>query len=326
MGSGRRSGLRATGELLRETASRWYDHNAFRLAASLAFYTLFSLAPLLVLAVALAGAFFGEQAVRGHVVDELRGLIGDESAVLVQRAIADASLRASSLQATVFGVLTLLFASTIVVSELQDALNTIWKARPDAGWNVLALVKKRLLSLAIVAVVGFLLVVSLVATTVLNVLGAFVLDSVSAPLSLLRAANFAVSFVGITVLFAAVYKVLPDVRISWRDVWVGAGVTSALFVIGKMAIGAYLGGTAIASTYGAAGSLATILVWVYYSALIVLFGAEFTYVWSRRRISAAAGGASSAEAVRSRDGASVARPRASSTERPSERPGPDGRR
>lgn len=286
MGAARGFGLRATGGLLRETASRWYEHNAFRLAASLAFYTLFSLAPLLVLVVALAGAFFGEQAVRGHVVDELRGLIGDESAILVQRAIADASLRASSLWATVVGVLTLFFASTIVVSELQDALNTIWKARRDEGWSVSALVKKRLLSLAIVAVVGFLLVVSLIATTALNVVGTFVLDSLSAPLLLLKAANFAVSLVGITVLFAAVYKVLPDVRISWRDVWVGACVTSALFAIGKSAIGAYLGRTAIASTYGAAGSLATILVWVYYSALIVLFGAEFTYVWSRRRISA----------------------------------------
>lgn len=309
MGPGRRFDLRSTGALLRETASRWYDHNAFRLAASLAFYTLFSLAPLLVLVVALAGAFFGDQAVRGHVVDELRGLIGDESAVLVQRAIADASLRASSLWATAFGLLTLLFASTIVVSELQDALNTIWKARPDEGWGVLALVKKRLLSLAIVAVVGFLLIVSLVATTVLNVLGAFVLDSLSAPLSVLRAANFAVSFVGITVLFAAIYKVLPDVRIAWRDVWVGAGVTSALFVIGKSAIGAYLGRTAIASTYGAAGSLATILVWVYYSALIVLFGAEFTYVCSRRRISAAADRASPGGEDPSRDGSPAERSR-----------------
>jgi membrane protein len=268
---------------IRETGSRWIEHNAFRLAASLAFYTLFSLAPLLVIVVGLAGAFFGEEAVRGEVVAELRGLLGEESALVVQKAIADASIRSSGLGATLASTATLLFGATIVVSELQDALNTIWRSRGAESWSAFDLVKKRLLSLALVVVIGFLLLVSLVASAVLNAAGAYLLVHLPAPAFLLEAGNFVVSFAAVTGLFAAVYKVLPDVHIDWGDVWVGALTTAALFMLGKTLIGAYLGQSAIGSTYGAAGSLATILVWVYYSALTVLLGAEFTYVYARRR-------------------------------------------
>ena len=282
---------------IRDTGSRWIEHNAFRLAASLAFYTLFSLAPLLVIVVGLAGAFFGEEAVRGEVVAELRGLLGEESALIVQKAIADAAIRSSGLGATLASVATLLFGATIVVSELQDALNTIWKTRGDESWSAFDFVKKRLLSLALVVVIGFLLLVSLIASAVVNAAGTYLLDHLPAPAFLLEGANLVVSFAVVTGLFAAVYKVLPDVHIAWRDVWVGSLATSALFMLGKTLIGIYLGQSAIGSTYGAAGSLATILVWVYYSALIVLLGAEFTSVYAGRRSSRSTGGEPATNAV-----------------------------
>jgi len=275
--------------LARQTLARWWNENPFRYAAALAYYTLFSLAPLLVIAVAVAGLAFGEEAVRGQVVGQIRGLVGAETAESVQMAIAAAAPGASGIVATLIGIVALLLGASAVFGELQDALNTIWRAKRDPAAGFRGVAWKRLLSLAMVAVIGFLLLVSLAASALVNAMGTYFTAWLPIPAVLIELINLGVSVAVITVLFAAIYKVLPDVDIEWGDVWVGAAVTSALFTIGKSLIGLYLGQSAVGSAYGAAGSLMTLLVWVYYSALIVLLGAEFTYVYAHRRRSRAPG-------------------------------------
>lgn len=270
-------------KLARATLARWWNDNPFRYAAALAYYTLFSLAPLLVIAVALAGLAFGEEAVRGEVVGQIRGLVGPKTAESVQMAIAAAAPGSSGIFASVVGIVALMLGASAVFAELQDALNTIWRAESDASTGLRRVAWKRLLSLAMVAVIGFLLLVSLAASALVNAMGTYFTAWLPIPALLIELVNLTVSVAVITVLFAAIYKVLPDVEIEWSDVWVGAAVTSVLFTIGKSAIGIYLGQSAVGSTYGAAGSLMTLLVWVYYSALIVLLGAEFTFVYAHRR-------------------------------------------
>lgn len=278
-------------KLSRATLARWWNDNPFRYAASLAYYTLFSLAPLLVIAVAVAGLAFGEEAVRGEVVGQIRGLVGAETAESVQKAIAAAAPGASGIVATLIGAFALLFGASAVFVELQDALNTIWRAEADPAAGFRGIAWKRLLSLAMVAVIGFLLLVSLAASAFVNAMGAYFTAWLPIPAFLLELVNLTVSVAVITVLFAAIYKVLPDVAIEWSDVWVGAAVTSVLFTIGKSLIGVYLGQSAVGSAYGAAGSLMTLLVWIYYSTLIVLLGAEFTFVYAHRRRSLEPAGA-----------------------------------
>jgi membrane protein len=268
-------------DLGRETIEGWNRDKVPRLAAALAFYTVFSVAPVLVIVVAVAGFVFGEQAARGQLAVALQGLVGRDAASTVQSLVENVSKPGSGVVATVLGLGTLLAGATGVFAELQDALNTIWGVQPQPGRPFWAAVRDRFSSFLMVLGIAVLLLASLVISTVLSALTAL-LDSrisgfVAAPLDL------GISFALTTVLFALVYKVLPDVRIRWYDVWLGSALTAALFIFGKSLIGLYLGRSGIGSTYGAAGSFALILLWVFYSAQIFFLGAEFTKVYARRR-------------------------------------------
>jgi membrane protein len=270
-------------QLTRETFVEWMNHKPFRLAASLAYFTLFSIGPLLVVALGIAGLVFGDEAARGQLFGPLASWLGPKSADVVQSTVAGASIKSSGILATAFGVIMLLAGGSAVFAELQDALNTIWDTAPPPDAGIRDIIKKRALSLSMMLVIGFLLLVSLALSAVLNALGAFLGGSLPAPPLLLEAVNFVVSFGVITLLFAAIFKILPDVDNRWSDVWIGALATAALFTIGKSVIGVYIGRTALDSTYGAAASLVVVLVWVYYSSLILFLGAEFTHVYAKRR-------------------------------------------
>ena len=264
--------------LVRETAVQWFNANPFRLSAALAYYTLFSMAPILVIAVSVAGLVFGEEAVQGQVFGQLRDLFGDETALAMQKGVAAAALQSTGVIPTLVGVVTLLLGSSAVFVELQDDLNTIWHADVPTVSGVSSLVRKRFWSFAMVLVIGFLLLVSLVLSAALNAVGAYLGGMLAVPASLLETLNFMLSFAITTLLFASIYKVLPDVDIGWSDVVIGAAATAVLFTLGKSLIGIYLGRSVIGSAYGAAGALAVLLVWLYYSALILFLGAVFTRV------------------------------------------------
>jgi membrane protein len=270
-------------QLAKETATEWMNAKPFRLAAALAYYTLFSIAPLLVVALGIAGLAFGEEAARGQIFGPLQSLLGPKSADAVQNAVAAASIKSSGVVATLTGLGTLLVGASAVFGELQDALNTIWDAKPSPNAGIWDVAKKRLLSMSMVLVIGFLLLVSLALSAMLNAVGAYMGGILPVSAFVLETINFVVSFGIITVLFGAIYKVLPDIDNSWSDVWIGAAVTAALFTCGKSAIGFYIGQAALDSTYGAAASLVVVLVWIYYSSLILFFGAEFTHVYARSR-------------------------------------------
>jgi membrane protein len=275
--------MRLAISVLKETLYEWWDDGATRLAAALSYYTAFAIAPLLVLVLAVTGALFGEEAVRGQLEREISGLVGPQAASLIEGMVAKAGNEDSAGWASVLGVLALLIGATGVFAELQNALNTVWDVEPKPGRGLAGFLQTRVLSFAMVLGIGFLLLVSLVLSAALAFLtssiGRYLFDGEAALASVF---SFLGSFLTVTLLFAMIYKVLPDVRIDWRDVWVGAAATSFLFSVGKWLIGLYLGKSAIASTYGAAAALAILLVWVYYSAQIVLLGAEFTQVYARR--------------------------------------------
>jgi membrane protein len=244
--------------------------------AAIAYYTTFSLAPILLLVIAVAGLVFGEEAVRGAIMGELGGLMGRDGAKALEEMVQSASDTGSGIAATTISVVLLVIAATTVLAELQDALNVIWNAPPQniSGWW--SLIRARLLSLALIGAIAFLLLASLAVSAAVTAFGKYFAGEEGSVL--LEALNFIVSFLVLTGLFALVYKILPDRRLAWRDVGVGAAVTAALFSIGKFLIGFYLGTTDLASSYGAAGALILVLVWVYYSAQIFLLGAEFTKV------------------------------------------------
>jgi membrane protein len=267
--------------LLKETFSRWLGHNAQKLGASLAFYTTLSLAPLLVLAVAIAGFVFGDEAARGQIVWQIQDFVGRDAAKVVEDLLRNARKPEIGGLATVLGLFTLFFAASGVFAELRDSLDTIWGVRPP--WSgIAAEIKSRFFSFAMVLGVGFLLVVSLLFSAGVAAAGKYFGDRLPLPPFALTAVNLAVSFVFITVLFAMIYKIVPHARITWGDVWTGAAVTSLLFGIGKYLIGVYLGQAAIGSTFGAAGSLVIMILWVYYSAQIFFFGAVFTEVYANK--------------------------------------------
>lgn len=268
--------------LLRETFTEWNEDKASRLAAALAYYTVFSLAPMLIIAIAIAGAVFGEEAARGEIVTQIQGLVGRDGAKFIETAIEGASKPRAGTIASLISVAVLLFGASGLFAQLQDSLNTIWEVQPKPGRGLIGILRDRFLSFTMVLGVGFLLLVSLVLSAglsgVVNFLGSL-LPGIGA---LLQLANFLLSFAVTTLLFGLIYKVLPDVKIAWSDVWSGAIVTSLLFSIGRFALGLYLGNSSFGSTYGAAGSVVIILVWVYYAAQILFFGAEFTQVYARR--------------------------------------------
>jgi membrane protein len=267
------------GRIARDAIKHWLDCNAFSYAGSLAFYTLFSLAPTVIIAVGVIGLVLGEQAAQGQIVEQLQGVMGQEAAAAVEQAVARSRIQESGLLPTLLGFGALLIGATTVFAQMQFSLNTIWGvvARPDRS-SVLVPVKSRLLSLTVVLAIGFVLLVSLLAGVVLRAVLHFAHQFVPAVAALLSGAELVVSLLLIALLFATIFKVLPDVVLRWRDVMVGALVTALLFSIGRFAIAAYLAYTATASTYGAAGSVVLILLWVYYSSLILLFGAAFTKV------------------------------------------------
>jgi membrane protein len=266
--------------LLTKTFNQWSDHQAPRLGASVAFYSLLSFAPLLVLIAAVIALVFSEQRTHTVLVDEARQMIGDRGADTVQSLLANAQQPSSGIFASVVAFLTLLFGASGVFSELRDALNTIWDAKPqgESGWW--GIVKGRLFSFGMVLSVGFLLLVSLLLSAALAFIGKFFSQIVPLPAALLQAINFLVSFAVITVLFALMFKFVPAVHVSWRNVMIGAVGTAFLFTVGKFLLGLYLGKASVGSAYGAAGSLVAVIVWVYYSAQIFFFGAEFTRVYA----------------------------------------------
>lgn len=267
--------------LFRDAFTEWNDDRATRLGAAVAYYTIFSLAPLLVVVIAVAGRVLGEKAVQGDIVGQIAGLVGQNAAEMIQTMIANAGRPRAGLIATVIGVVTLLVGTTGLFGELQDDLNIIWKiaAKPR---GILATVRTRFIGLLIVLGIALLLLISLAVTTGVTALGHAVGTGPLAFGHALPVVTFMVSLGIGTVLFAMIYKVLPDAEISWRDVWVGAAVTSLLFAAGQFLIGLYVGYSGTASAYGAAGSLVVLLLWVFYSAQILFFGAEFTQVYANR--------------------------------------------
>jgi membrane protein len=271
--------LRRAATVTRDALRLWLESDAFSHAGSLAFYTLFSLAPVVIIAVTIIGVVLGEQAAQGQIFGQLQELMGAEAAAAVEQAVARSRLRESGLLPTLLGVAALLMGATTVFAQMQHSLNGIWgvASRPNRS-GLFALVKRRLLSLTVVLAIGFVLLVSLLLGVVLRAVLHFTHQFVPAVAALLGTAEVLLSWLVMSMLFAAIFKVLPDVVLRWRDVFVGALVTALLFSVGKYAIALYLTHTATASTYGAAGSVVLILLWVYYSSLILLFGAAFTKV------------------------------------------------
>lgn len=272
--------------LVKNTFAAWSEDNVPRLGASLAYYSALSLAPLLLVVVAVAGLAFGKQAVQGEIVWQIKDMVGEQGAKVIQDLIQAAHKPSSGIVATIIGLLTLFFGASSVVMELSDALNTIWHVPKDPKQTGLTsmfrYMKQRFVSFAMVLGVGFLLLVSLIVNAALSAAGKFFNELLPVPEYVLHATNIIISFLVITFLFGLIYKVLPDVRLKWSDVAVGAAVTSLLFTLGKFLLGLYLGKSTIASAYGAAGSFIIVLVWVYYSAQIFFLGAEFTRIYSHQ--------------------------------------------
>ena len=269
--------------MVKETAAAWLDDFAPSMGAGIAFYTAFSIAPLLVIVMAIAGFFFGADAASGYLYAQLKGLLGDEGARFIQAMVASASNTGEGIVGTIIGGSLLLLAATTVFAELQSDLDRIWKApavKNDEGlW---ALIRARLLSLGLVVSVGFLMLVSLILSAAIAAMSTLWSGASLGLDWLVQTIDFIVSFLVTTMLFALMYKILPRVKIAWGDVWVGALATALLFTVGKWLVSLYIAKSGMTSSFGAAGSLAVLLLWVYYSAQIFLFGAEFTWLFAHR--------------------------------------------
>jgi membrane protein len=273
--------LRRLGSVLSKAANAWIDDHAQSMGAALSYYTVFSIAPLLLIAISVAGLVFGQDAAQGAVVDQLQGLIGQNGAQAIQDLLKNVSRPSAGIVATVVGVVVLVIGATSVFAELQDDLNRIWQVptrkKVSSWW---AFLRTRLLSIGMIFAMGFMLLVSLAASAAFDAFAAWSTSALAGWEGLAHAVNFVVSFVLTTALFAMIYRFMPQATIEWRDVGIGALVTAMLFTIGKTLIGLYIGKSALASGFGAAGSLAVLLAWVYYSAQIFLFGAEFTWAYA----------------------------------------------
>jgi membrane protein len=268
-------------QFLKTTINEWVEAEPFQLAAALSYYTLFSLAPLLLIAIGVAGFVFGREAAQNQIVETLQGMIGQDSATTVQEMIQASNEKPKTgMISTVIGFVALLFGAGGVVGQLQTSLNKIWEVTPKPGQGIWGFIRQRFFSFAMVLSIGFLLLVSLVVTAVLSSFTGMLSSLLGDATFVAHAIDIVVSFGFVTLLFALIYKYVPDVEIEWRDVWVGAALTAILFTVGKYLIGLYIGTSGVSSTFGAAGSLITILVWVYYSSLIFFLGAEFTRVYA----------------------------------------------
>jgi membrane protein len=275
--------LRGWVSLCKKAVDSWLEDRAPTMGAAIAYYTVFSLAPMLVMVIAVAGLAFGRQAAEGALFRELADLVGPESAAAVQALLRSATGTRSGIFATVVGIGTLIIAATAVLAELQSALNLIWKAPPSGGLGVWHLIRSRLVSLSVILVIGFLLLVSLVISTALSAFSDYLDWILPGLATILRVVHLTLSFAFTTILFAMIFKILPDKAVEWDEVWLGAAVAALLFTAGKYLISLYIGSSNMASTYGAAGGLIIVLVWVYYSAQILLLGAEFAKAYTDQR-------------------------------------------
>jgi membrane protein len=267
--------------LVKASVSSWIDDYAPSMGAALSYYTVFSLAPLLLIVVSVAGLLFGEEAVRGELFAQLQGLMGADAAKAIQDLLASVNKPSQGILGTLLGIALLVFGATTVFGELQDALDRIWRAPAREGSGIWALLRARLLSFGMILGLAFLLMVSLVLGAAISALGKWWGPVFGGWETLLQIVNLLVGFGLTTVVFAMIYKLMPRVKVEWHDVWLGALVTSLLFTIGKFLIGLYIGKSGVASGFGAAGSLVIVLIWVYYSAQIFLLGAEFTWVYAK---------------------------------------------
>ncbi len=273
--------IKEFGELLKDTYTDWNEDKAPRLGAALAYYTIFSMAPLLVVVMGIVGIFYSGSDVA--LQKQMTEAVGPEAAGAITDILKNANQNKSGgIWATILGTATLLLGAGGLFGQLQDSLNTIWEVQPKPGQGFMAMIKNRFMSFSMVLGTGFILLVSLFVTAMISSLGAYMESVLPLPAFVLQIINFVVAFAVITLLFAMIFKVLPDVEIGWHDVWVGAAVTSFLFGVGKFALGLYLGKSSVASAYGAAGSLAVLLLWIYYAAQILFFGAEFTQVYAKK--------------------------------------------
>ena len=271
--------LKTLTALLRQAGAAWLDDDAPTLGAALAFYTLFSLAPVLIVAVSVAGLVFGHKAAQGEIVRQFQGLMGTQGATAIEVILQSTNRPGLGVLATALSLIAILVGASGAFNELQDALNIIWKVHSTKSFWRVAL-RHRVFSLGLVVATGFLLLTSLVITASLSAAERLVGTLLPISIVVLQSMNFVFSFVVITLLFALMFKLIPDTIIPWRDVWMGAAVTSLLFTVGKVLIGFYLGHSALTSAYGAAASLVVFLIWIYYSAQILLFGAEITHVYA----------------------------------------------
>ena len=267
--------------VFKETFKEFGEDKVPRLGAALAYYTIFSIGPLLLIAVAMAGLFFGQEAAQGKISGELGKVFGSEMAKSLEQMIEAANKPKSGALATIIGVITLMLGASGVFGQLKDALNTIWNVEQKKAGGIMGFIKERFLSMAMVLGIGFLLLVTLVLDTAIAAMGGYVQQFVGGE-AVAHALSLVLSLIVAIVLFAAIFRILPDLKIAWKDVWFGAVFTALLFVLGKFGLGLYLGKAAPGSAYGAAGSLVILLIWVYWSAQILFLGAEFTQVYARR--------------------------------------------
>lgn len=267
--------------LLKDAVRGWVEHRAQRLGASLAFYTTLALAPLSIIAVAVAGYFFGAEAARGEIVDQIDHLVGQQGAIAVEELIHKASEPHQSRLATLISIVLLVIGATGVFAELKDSLDVIWEVKRKPGLGIWAMAKTQLLAFAVVIGTGFLLLVSLVLTATLTAFSQWLGQWLPGTLWTAYVLDLLISFLIITLLFTLIFKLLPDVTVSWKDVWIGSVFTAVLFMVGKFLIGIYIGSASIGSIYGAAGSLVIVLVWTYYSSQILFFGAELIRAYAK---------------------------------------------
>lgn len=269
--------------LLRDAFKEWSEDKASRLGAALAYYTIFSIGPLLVVVIAIAGQVFGEEAAQGRIVGAIQDVVGEGGADMIQGMIKSANQPGAGIVAGSIGTITLLLGAAGLFGQLKDALNTIWEVMPKPGGGIIGAVKKNFLSFAMVLGTGFLLMVSLVVNAALAALGDFLSDTLPGGPLLWQVLNYGISLGVLTLMFAMIFKVLPDVKMPWSNVWIGALFTAVLFVLGQIGLGFYFGLSDPGSAFGVAGSLVLILVWIYYSAQILFFGAELTQVYAKQR-------------------------------------------
>jgi membrane protein len=279
--------------IVKATFAAWNRHEAPRLGAALAFYTILSLSPLVIIVVALAGLVFSRSTAQALILSQVQGMIGQDGGNAVESMLANVQKPAAGILGTIVGILSLLFGASGVFTELRSALNLIWEVKPEETSGVVALLRERFFSFGMVLSIGFLLLVSLVVSTVLAAIGKFFGGLLPIPSPALAILNFLLSYVGVAILFGLIFRFVPEAGIRWRNVWPGALVTAMFFTIGKTLIGLYLGKSSVGSAYGAAGSVIVVIVWVYYSAQIFFFGAEFTHACTEHQLPIALGSSAS---------------------------------